>query len=178
MTIIAPLSTPRNYGVFRFWYFLIFRLPMLDSLSAKLGSALSAVDLQLWGVEFVGSSRNRVLRIYIDKPASSVGIDDCVRATQHLRVYLAAEFPQALECRMEVSSPGIDRVLFTLEQCRSYVGAQVQAQLAQPASDGRKRIRGVLNQASAEGELEVTTAAGTSYKFAFQQLAKIKLLSV
>ena len=150
---------------------------MLQDLSPKLQSALAAVELQLWGLEFAGSTRNRILRVFIDKASSAVGIEDCVRATQHLRVYLAAEFPQALDYTLEVSSPGMNRTLFNAQQCRDSVGENITAQLLLALSDGRKRIKGLLQAVSADDELTIVDGQGESHSIAFNKFIKIKIAS-
>ena len=150
---------------------------MIDELAAKLEPALAAIDLQLWGAEFAGSVRNRTLRIYIDNTQAAVSIDDCVRATRHLRAYLAVELPQALDYTLEVSSPGVDRSFFSPQQCHAYIGARVSAQLLLPLANGQRRLKGVLQAVSANNELSILAASGESYQISFNQLVKIKLLS-
>ena len=148
---------------------------MLDQLADKLQSALGAIELRLWGIEFAGTTRNRILRIFIDKPEQAVDIDDCVRATQHLRVYLAVEYPQALDYAWEISSPGINRTLFSAQQCRDYIGHNITGQLLLPLANGRKRIRGLLQAVDSNNELTITDAQGESYALAFNKFIKIKL---
>ena len=148
---------------------------MLDQLASKLQSALEAIELRLWGLEFTGSTRNRILRIFIDKPAQTVDIEDCVRATQHLRIYLAAEYPQALDYALEISSPGINRTLFNPQQCRDYVGHSISGQLLLPLANGRKRIRGLLQAVDNNNQLTITDSQGESYALAFNKFVKIKL---
>ena len=107
---------------------------LIEKTVAGLGYEL--VDLEM-------SPRGRVLRVFIDKPekARGVDIDDCVAASNQLSRVLTVE--NIDYDRLEVSSPGMDRPLFTLEQFAKHVGEQVKIKLRSPF-DGRRNFQGLL----------------------------------
>jgi ribosome maturation factor RimP len=83
-----------------------------------------------------------VLRLYIESEAG-VQVDDCARVSDQVGALLDVEEPLSGDYVLEVSSPGIDRRLFTLEQCAAYVGEAGGSASARPF-EGRRRFRGVL----------------------------------
>ena len=123
---------------------------LVEPLVGNLGYEL--VDLELSGGH--GSS---MLRVYIDRPAG-VGIEDCERVSREISALLDVHDPIPTAYRLEVSTPGLDRVLRTPAHFARFVGAQVEAELATPR-DGRRRFTGRLAQAGAAGiELAVDGA--------------------
>lgn len=111
-------------------------------------SAVESFGCQLWGVECVAGGKRAKLRIYIDKP-DGVSIDDCERVSREISDLLDLEDAFDRSYILEVSSPGLDRILFKAEQFRAKVGALVDLRLNYPM-DGRKRLVGQL--AAVEGD--------------------------
>jgi ribosome maturation factor RimP len=95
---------------------------------------------ELVGVEF--DAHLRVLRVYIDKDGG-VGLDDCTRVSHQLSGVLNVEDPVPGNYQLEVSSPGLDRPLFTPEHFQRFVGSLVRLQSVRPL-DGRRRFKGRL----------------------------------
>ena len=83
-----------------------------------------------------------MLRLYIDSP-SGVTADDCERVSRQVSGVLDVEDPIGDRYVLEVSSPGLDRILFKPEQYLANLGAQVQVRLTVPF-DGRRQFTGVL----------------------------------
>ena len=109
--------------------------------------AVEGCGCQLWGLERVSGGKRAKLRIYIDKP-DGVSIDDCERVSREIGDLLDLEDAFDRSYILEVSSPGLDRILFSAEQFRSHVGARVDVRLNFPL-EGRKRFVGRL--AAVEG---------------------------
>lgn len=102
-----------------------------------------SLGCELWGLEYHGSGRHRgVLRIYIDKP-DGVNLNDCERVSRQVSSVLDVEDPIAGEYNLEVSSPGMDRPLYTLEQFAEFAGEQVKVRLRAPF-EGRRQFSGLL----------------------------------
>jgi ribosome maturation factor RimP len=116
---------------------------------------LAALGLQLWGIEYLGQGRHTLLRVYIDKP-EGVGIEDCAEASRQISGILDVEDPIKTEYTLEVSSPGIERTLFTLDQYRQYLGAELKLRLRQNF-EGRRNFNGVLLEV---GEDQITLMMG------------------
>ena len=95
-----------------------------------------------WGVEFISQGRHSVLRVYIDRP-EGILIDDCEAVSRQVSGILDVEDPISGEYTLEVSSPGMDRPLFTLEQFAKHAGEQVKIRLRSPY-EGRRNYQGIL----------------------------------
>jgi len=114
----------------------------LEQLQALLAPVIEALGYQCWGIEFLSQGRHSLLRVYIDK-AGGILIDDCEIVSRQLSGVLDVEDPISSEYTLEVSSPGMDRPLFTLEQFATHVGEQVKIKLRSPF-DGRRNFQGLL----------------------------------
>ncbi|WP_417227459.1 ribosome maturation factor RimP [Amphritea sp.] len=115
----------------------------LSVLQELIEPSVVALGYQLWGIEMVSQGRHSMLRIYIDAE-NGVGVDDCANVSRQVSGILDVEDPISGEYTLEVSSPGMDRPLFTLEQYKAFVGHVVQVKLRMPF-DGRRRFKGILN---------------------------------
>lgn len=105
--------------------------------------AVSALGFQLWGLDYISQGKHSVLRIYIDAEAG-INVDDCAKVSHQVSGILDVEDPISSQYMLEVSSPGMDRPLFTLEQFAEYAGQQADIKL-RIAFDGRRRFKGRLN---------------------------------
>ena len=112
-----------------------------------LRPTVQALDLQLWGVEYLTRGRSSLLRLYIDGP-EGVTIDDCERVSRQVSAVLDVEDPLPGEYTLEVSSPGLDRPLFYFEQFGQFLGDVVNLRLRGPLN-GRRKFKGVLEKADA-----------------------------
>jgi ribosome maturation factor RimP len=92
-------------------------------------------------VDFEIINRGELLRIFIDKP-SSINIDDCVDVTNQLKHILTVEEDITFD-RLEVSSPGINRVVKKLEDFKRFKGEKIKIKTREPI-DERKNFTGIL----------------------------------
>ena len=68
------------------------------------------------------------MRVYIDG-ADGINVDDCAKVSRQVSSVLDVEDPIAGEYTLEVSSPGMDRPLFQLEQYSRYVASRLRLNL-------------------------------------------------
>lgn len=115
----------------------------LNALQELIEPAVTALGLELWGLEFHSAGRQSTLRIFIDGP-DGVTVDDCARVSHQVSGILDVEDPIQEQYMLEVSSPGMERPLFTLEHFKAYAGHQVQLRLRVPF-EGRRKFKGLLN---------------------------------
>ena len=111
-------------------------------IEALVAPVIAAEDCELWGVELLPSGRRSMLRLYIDRE-EGVSVDHCEAVSRRVSALLDVEEPIAGEYTLEVSSPGMDRLLFRLEHYAESVGESVDIRLSRPF-EGRKRLSGVL----------------------------------
>jgi len=105
---------------------------------------ISAMGYELWGVEYIPQGKSSLLRIYIDKD-SGITLDDCVRVSNQLAGVMDVNDPIRGHYALEVSSPGLDRPLFTLEQFERYLGSEVRLRL-RTKLDGRRNFSGKIDE--------------------------------
>jgi ribosome maturation factor RimP len=134
-----------------------------EKLIALSEPLLEQLGYELVDLEYAAGRTHAVLRVFIDRP-EGVGLDDCERVSHELAALLDVEDPVPSAYTLEVSSPGLDRVLRVPSHFQRFVGERIWLEL-QIARDGRRRYTGRLESASAEGiELNVDGAM-VSVKF-------------
>lgn len=150
---------------------------MMDTqaLAQRFSAVLADLGLECMGVEFMPSQGQGTLRVYLDIPQDDaaggerreVGIEDCEAASRELSALLDVEDPIPGHYVLEVSSPGIDRPLFTAAQFARVLGQEVKVLLRVPL-DGRRRLRGKL--VAVEGERISLEVDGKSFAFEHAQV--------
>jgi len=115
----------------------------LKLLQELIEPVVTGLDLELWGIDYRSAGNNSVLRIYIES-ADGVSVDDCARVSHQVSGVMDVEDPISENYTLEVSSPGMDRPLYSLEQYAAYVGNIVQLRLRMPF-EGRRKFKGILN---------------------------------
>jgi ribosome maturation factor RimP len=142
---------------------------VIETTAVGLGYEL--VDVEL-------ANHGRQLRVFIDRPAEGavearppgVTLADCERVTRQLQRVLEVEGVDY--GRLEVSSPGLDRVLKKPADFRRFAGNRAEVQLRIPR-DGRRRFVGVVRAVTDEGvDLEVD---GAVVSLAFADIQKARL---
>lgn len=113
-----------------------------EQITDMLAPTVEALGYDLWGVEYLSQGKHSVLRIYIDS-ANGITVDDCAAVSEQAGSVLDVEDPITGEYTLEVSSPGMDRLLFRPEQYPGYVGEILDVRLRSPF-DGRRRYKGIL----------------------------------
>lgn len=117
-------------------------IDIVDEITALLGPLVEVLGFELWGCELRGQGRHNILFVYIDGP-EGVTIDDCARVSNQISGILDVEDLISGSYDLEVSSPGMDRLMFTIEQFAKYIGREVKIKLHQ-ARGGRRNFAGVI----------------------------------
>ncbi len=116
----------------------------------------SAFGLDLWGVQYKPSGKRGVVRVFLDKPGEDeVDVDECAQVSRHMSVALDAEDVVPGRYTLEVSSPGLERLFFSLDQLTGYEGRKLAVATKNPLFEadfpGRKRFTGVLVEVVGSG---------------------------
>ncbi|MCY3622119.1 MAG: ribosome maturation factor RimP [Gammaproteobacteria bacterium] len=142
-------------------------------IETLLTPTVRALGCEIWGIEYRPRGRNSLLKLYIDSP-EGIGIDDCERVSRQVSALLDVEDPIVHSYRLEVSSPGVDRVLFRREQYLANVGERVDVRLAFPF-DGRRHLAGRL--AGVDGDdIVVEVEEDQEVVLPFQQIQRTRLV--
>ena len=141
-------------------------------IEALLTPAVEALDCELWGVEYMSQGRHSKLRLYIERP-DGVSIEDCERVSREASDLLDVEDLVSESYTLEVSSPGMDRILFKPAHFASSVGQQVDVRLHFPF-EGRKRFVGLL--AGFEDEEAVVRVEDEEYLLPIENILRARLV--
>jgi ribosome maturation factor RimP len=133
---------------------------------------VTALGFELWGVEYHSGVRQTQLRIYIESP-NGIDVDDCAKVSRQLSSVFDVEDPITGEYNLEVSSPGMDRPLYTKEQFEKYVGESVKIRL-RVAYEGRKNFAGQLT--GVEGEDVVVAVDQDEYLLPIELIDKANVV--
>jgi len=142
-------------------------------LSEMLEPAITALGYTLWGIEYVPQGKHSLLRVYLDKEGG-IDIEDCAQASRQISSILDVEDPISGVYTLEVSSPGIDRVLFNLDQFREYLGWFVQLRLTENF-ENRRKFAGQL-KAIVDDEV-LLIIGGEEYTIPYELIEKANLES-
>lgn len=141
-------------------------------LAKLLSPAVAALGLELIGVELALSRGSGLVRVFIDAPERPVTIEDCEAVSRELSAVLDVNDPIAGHYTLEVSSPGLDRPLFTAEHFAKHVGQTVKIELGLPI-DGRRRFQGRILKV--EGDRITVDQDGTPVTIAHERIARARL---
>lgn len=144
-----------------------------EEIQALLAPTVASIGLELLGVEFIPSGNSAVLRLYIDVEGRHVGIEDCEAASREVAALLDLEDPIASEYTLEVSSPGIDRPLFSIAQFARFTGEQAKVTMRLP-QDGRRRMSGRIVRV--EGDSVVLADEKGEVSIAHENIEKARLV--
>lgn len=144
--------------------------PALEKIITPVVMGLGYV---LVGLQQFPQGRHSLLRVYIDKPGG-VTLEDCERVSRQVDAVLEVE-SSAEDYSLEVSSPGLDRVLFNEQQILEHLGKKVSIRLKVPIL-GKRNYQGIL-QIMQQGSvfIEVDNAKET-IEFSFLDIHEIRLV--
>jgi len=120
----------------------------VDKLTEMLRPAAEALGYEFLGVEYIGQGKHTILRLYIDHE-NGITVDDCASVSHQASGILEVEDPISSQFNLEVSSPGLERPLFTLAHFEQFVGNDVQLR-CHVGVDGRRKFKDKL--ISTQGE--------------------------
>ena len=139
-----------------------------------LTPTVEALHCRIWGVEYLSQGKHSKLRLYIDRDGG-VTVDDCADVSRHVSDILDVEEFSNSAYTLEVSSPGMDRILFKPEQFAEAVGEQVEVRLNFPF-EGRKKFAGVLT--GVQDEMAVVRIEDEEYLLPLENIQRARVVPV
>lgn len=116
----------------------------------ELGVLINSIGYVCIGSELIKSDGVNVLRVYLDVPGG-VDISDCEKVSRGISEYLdSVESLLPEKYFLEVSSPGVERPLFTVEDYQKFIGKEVEISLKE-----RKKVVGVIVSVSAPNSVKL-----------------------
>jgi ribosome maturation factor RimP len=146
---------------------------MSEQIEEMIEPVVNGLGCQLWGIEKLSQGKYSVLKIYIDAE-KGIDVDDCARVSRQVSALLEVEEPFKGDYTLEVSSPGLDRRLFKLDQFDTYKGAQVKLSLRRPY-EGRRRFTGILCGIE-EKDVVLRSDSNEEILFPFEQIERANII--
>lgn len=141
------------------------------TIQAIIEPAVAILGYELVGCELIRQGRRSLLRVFLDSP-NGITIDDCERASRQIAAVMDVEDPITGEYDLEVSSPGMERPLFTLEHYQRFIGSKARIKLQIP-QNGRRNYLGVIT--GVEAENIIVEGDGQRWELPFALIEKANL---
>jgi ribosome maturation factor RimP len=146
-------------------------VPIVETLERLFEPAAAERGLELVAVELLGSGRNRILRVTVDRIGARPGrpgedggagvtIAECAAVSREISTLLDVEDPIDGPFHLEVSSPGVERPLRKRGDFERFAGEEVAVR--HRSAEGRRTVRGLLRGIDATDQIliEVAGVAG------------------
>ena len=138
------------------------------------GKVTSAAGIELVHVEIGGTKRDAVVRIYIDKDGG-VTIDDCSSVSRAVEEMLDTEDIIPSRYVLEVSSPGIERELYSLNDFAKFTGHLAKVKL-KTEIDGQKTFVGLITELDGDKiTIDDRTKGSTTFDHSTVEKAHLKI---
>ena len=140
----------------------------MDDLETLIEKLVTQLGYEL--VDFETVNGGQILRIYIDK-GDLIDIDDCTKVSNHVNNVLSVETDYDYE-RLEVSSPGLDRVIKKLNDFDRFKGQKIKIK-TRFAIENRKNFKGILS--GTKGKSIMMEVDNESLLIDFENIDKARL---
>lgn len=137
------------------------------SLETDIQKMVESLGLSLYDTAIMNENEQTIYRISVTAPGG-VSLDQCVEATHLISPLLDVNPPVGGEYRLEVSSPGIERKLKTLDHFAKSVGEKVSC-----STITKEKFEGELVGVEAE-EILIKTKEGEVARVPFRSISKAK----
>lgn len=146
------------------------------NVQAVVAPVVDSLGYELVGIEYLTQGYGAMLRVYIDSD-EGITVDDCSRVSHQLSGVLDVEDIIRGKYQLEVSSPGLERPLFTEEHFVRFSGHQVKLKLSMPLDplDGRRKFHGLLHGIE-DGKLQLEVD-GEMLSVPFNSIDKANLVA-
>lgn len=145
---------------------------MDDLIGSLVEPVVTGLGYELWGLEVNSHGKETTVRVFIDAK-DGVDVDVCAKVSRQLSGVFEVEDPFSGKYTLEVSSPGLDRRLFTRNHFRELKGSKIQVNL-KSLFEGRKRYKGILY--GMEGEDVVIRSGDEELLFPFDEIEKARVI--
>lgn len=144
----------------------------LQQLHELIQPVVESLGCELWALDYMSQGKHTTLRIYIDS-ADGIGLEHCESVSRQVSSVLDVEDPITGEYTLEVSSPGMDRSLHTLDHFARYAGEQITIRLRVPF-EGRRKFTGLLQ--GIEGDDVVVIVEDHEYLLPIETIEKANII--
>ncbi len=149
--------------------------PLEEKIVNIVKPVVEDLGFALHHVKITGESNASIVQIMAeDLNTRNLMVDDAAKISRAISAVMDVEDPINGEYRLEVSSPGIDRMLITKGDFENYKGFEAKLESLTPNESGQKRFRGVVNGIK-DNNILVTTDIG-DVEIPYASLSQAKLI--
>ena len=148
------------------------KLALAEKLSEIAQKVADKHNLELVRAEAVGSAQNPTVRVFIDKP-SGISHEDCAAVSRDLSAVLDEDDFISSAYLLEVSSPGLERELYSLPDFAKFAGNLVKVR-TKMSIEGQRNFRGRIKAVEGD-EIVFTDKTTGEVRFTFDAVAKANL---
>lgn len=159
---------------------------------------VEGLGYEFWGMEHLSQGKHSLLRIYIESldmqagnvasdvtlsetdevteseaKESGIALDDCEKVSRQVGAVLDVEDPISGDYTLEVSSPGMDRLLYNLSQYERFKGHHIAVKLRM-AYEGRRKFNGIIS--GVEGHDVVVQVDQEEFLFPIEAIEKANII--
>ena len=141
-------------------------------IGEMLEPGIRSMGYELVGVEYQGGAGGGLLRVYIDSE-DGISADDCQKVSYQVSGVLDVKDPIPGHYTLEISSPGLDRMLFRLQDFERFAGQLARVRMSHPINGQRKfkgRLRGL------DGDNVVIEQEGQEISLPFDEIEQARLV--
>ena len=125
-----------------------------ERVESLLKEKIEAIGYELYDVEYSKEGKNYFLRIFIDK-TGGIDLNDCEKVNNEIDEILDEADYIKEQYFLEVSSPGIERIIRKEKHLKKYIGHEINIKLFNKDKNGNKEYQGILKAFDQENiELE------------------------
>ncbi len=143
-----------------------------EELNALLQPVIESMGYEFEGCEYVSQGRFSTLRVYIDKK-EGITADDCGAVSRQVGALLDVESKISQQYNLEVSSPGLDRPLFDIEDFKKFIKHEVDIRLKAPMNE-RANFKGVIEKV--DGNKITVICDGEEFVLVLEKIAKANVV--
>ena len=120
------------------------KMKFIDKMNELVIPIIQSKGCELVDSEYIKEGSNQVLRFYIEKLDAKISIDDCAEVSEAISKEIDSDESIVQSFILEVSSPGVNRVLKKESDYIRFNGSKVDVSLYKPTTDNRKKFTAVL----------------------------------
>ena len=115
-----------------------------ERVESLIAPCVTELGYRIWDVEYVKEGAEWYLRVTLDSD-NGIDIDDCEKVSRAINPIIDEADPIEDFYYLEVSSPGLERVLRKPEHFYASIGSEIEVRLFAPDEHKKKAYNGVLS---------------------------------
>ena len=116
-----------------------------EKVESLVKEKIEKIGYELYDVLYVKEGSNKILRIVIDSE-NGISLDDCEKVNNEIKETIDEANPIEEQYFLEISSPGIERLLRKDWQLKKFKGTDVTVKLFKKDENGKKEYTGTLGE--------------------------------